>query len=82
MAIPQSAADLGKTEDRFSALHNLRDQINQSLDNSEKLDTLSMGMSNDLEAAISQGSTMVRVWHRYIWQKQTRRLYKGEQQND
>ena len=61
MAIPQSQQSEEKQKIAFAALHNLRDQINQSLDNSDKLDTLSMGMSNDLEAAISQGSTMVRV---------------------
>ena len=61
MAIPQSQPTLEKQKIAFYALHNLRDQINQSLDNSKKLDTLSMGMSGDLEAAISQGSTIVRV---------------------
>ena len=61
MAIPQSQQSEEKQKNAFSTLHNLRDLINQSLDNSDKLDTLSMGMSNDLEAAISQGSTMVRV---------------------
>jgi pyridoxal phosphate enzyme (YggS family) len=61
MAIPQSQPIVEKQKVAFSALHNLRNQINQSLDNSKKLDTLSMGMSNDLEAAISQGSTIVRV---------------------
>ncbi|MGB0450353.1 MAG: YggS family pyridoxal phosphate-dependent enzyme [Porticoccaceae bacterium] len=61
MAIPRSGQSQEKQKTAFSTLYNLRDQINQSLDNSEKLDTLSMGMSNDLEAAISQGATMVRV---------------------
>jgi uncharacterized pyridoxal phosphate-containing UPF0001 family protein len=36
-------------------------QINSGLDNSQKLDTLSMGMSADLEAAIAEGATLVRV---------------------
>lgn len=61
MAIPRSQQSVEKQKVAFSALYNLRDEINRSLDNSEKLDTLSMGMSNDLEAAISQGSTIVRV---------------------
>jgi pyridoxal phosphate enzyme (YggS family) len=61
MAIPQPQQTVEKQKIAFAGLYNLRDQINRSLDNSEKLDTLSMGMSNDLEAAISQGSTMVRV---------------------
>ncbi|MGY8814333.1 MAG: YggS family pyridoxal phosphate-dependent enzyme [Gammaproteobacteria bacterium] len=37
-------------------------QLYESLqNNSIKLDTLSMGMSNDLEAAIAEGSTLIRV---------------------
>ena len=61
MAIPRAEQSMEKQQSAFSALYKLRQQINQSLDNSEKLDTLSMGMSNDLEAAIAQGSTIVRV---------------------
>ena len=61
MAIPRAEQNMEKQQSAFSALYKLRQQINQSLDNSEKLDTLSMGMSNDLEAAIAQGSTIVRV---------------------
>jgi uncharacterized pyridoxal phosphate-containing UPF0001 family protein len=33
----------------------------QLIDDGMKLDTLSMGMSGDLEAAIMHGSTMVRI---------------------
>ena len=61
MAIPRAEPTYDKQIVAFRALADLRDRINQSLDNSEKLDTLSMGMSSDLEAAISQGSTIVRV---------------------
>ena len=61
MAIPRAEISFQKQQAAFHKLAQLREQINQSLDNSEKLDTLSMGMSGDLEAAISQGSTMVRV---------------------
>lgn len=61
MAIPQAQQNIEKQKVAFAELHQLLEQINQSLDNFEKLDTLSMGMSNDLEAAISQGSTIVRV---------------------
>ncbi|MBT7376096.1 MAG: YggS family pyridoxal phosphate enzyme, partial [Porticoccaceae bacterium] len=35
--------------------------LNSLLDKSQKLDTLSMGMSDDLEAAILEGATIVRV---------------------
>ena len=61
MAIPRGSNNFQEQQTAFHKLSQLRQQINQSLDNSEKLDTLSMGMSGDLEAAISQGSTMVRV---------------------
>ena len=61
MAIPRAEPTYDQQIVAFRALADLRDRINQSLDNSEKLDTLSMGMSSDLEAAISQGSTTVRV---------------------
>ena len=61
MAIPRAQQNIEQQKSAFAELHQLLEQINQSLDNFEKLDTLSMGMSNDLEAAISQGSTIVRV---------------------
>lgn len=61
MAIPRAEPTYDQQIVAFRALADLRDRINQSLDNPEKLDTLSMGMSSDLEAAISQGSTIVRV---------------------
>jgi uncharacterized pyridoxal phosphate-containing UPF0001 family protein len=43
---------------RFALLRQLRDRINTD---GLQLDTLSMGMSEDLEAAIMEGATMVRV---------------------
>ena len=58
MAIPEPAED-GELQRRpHRALHALLDQlIAQGL----ALDTLSMGMSADLEAAIGEGATIVRV---------------------
>jgi len=82
MAIPQSQQTVEKQKVAFHALHNLRDQINQSLDNSEKLDTLSMGMSNDLEAAISQGSTMVRVGTDIFGKRDPQNSLKESNRND
>ena len=35
--------------------------MNQLSDSLPKLDTLSMGMSGDLEAAVSEGANIVRV---------------------
>ena len=44
MAIPRAEPTYDQQIVAFRALADLRDRINQSLDNSEKLDTLSMGM--------------------------------------
>lgn len=46
-------------EPAFNDLAALRETLNQKLQ--LQLDTLSMGMSGDIEAAISAGSTMVRI---------------------
>jgi hypothetical protein len=56
MAIPQPGA--GDARAPYKTLRKLFDQIRQS---GLELDTLSAGMSDDLEAAIAEGSTLVRV---------------------
>ncbi|WP_210398280.1 YggS family pyridoxal phosphate-dependent enzyme [Motiliproteus sediminis] len=58
MAIP--AADLSEAEQHqaFARMQRLLEQI-QPL--SPGIDTLSMGMSDDLEAAVAEGATMVRI---------------------
>ena len=61
MAIPKARQDIKSQRQPFRALRLLKEQINQQLDNSKKLDTLSMGMSGDIEAAILEGSTILRV---------------------
>ncbi len=53
MAIPEPTNDLAVQRARFATLRKLAASLG--------LDTLSMGMSHDLEAAIMEGSTMVRV---------------------
>ncbi len=58
MAIPEPTDDIALQRARFRMLRELRDRI--ALDVGP-LDTLSMGMSDDLESAIAEGSTMVRV---------------------
>ena len=58
MAIPEPTADMALQRARFASLRALRDALNAG---GLALDTLSMGMSDDLEAAIAEGSTMVRV---------------------
>ncbi|QFU21816.1 YggS family pyridoxal phosphate-dependent enzyme [Shewanella eurypsychrophilus] len=58
MAIPTATSDKQLQKDEFQRLQALYQEL-QSL--YPQVDTLSMGMSNDLEQAIEQGSTMVRI---------------------
>lgn len=58
MTIPEPAADPALSRARFSQLRQLRDRLNAG---GLALDTLSMGMSDDLEAAILEGATLVRI---------------------
>ncbi len=58
MAIPEATDDMALARRRFAALRELRDGLNGL---GLQLDTLSMGMSHDLEAAIMEGATLVRV---------------------
>ncbi len=61
MAIPKPSTELAQQRQPFVRLRALLEQINERLDNSQKLDTLSMGMSGDLEPAIYEGATIIRV---------------------
>jgi len=58
MAIPHASSD---TEQQRKSFSKLRQQLEQLSLQGFKLDTLSMGMSGDLEAAIAEGATIVRV---------------------
>jgi len=58
MAIPEPSDDVALQRSRFAAVRALLDQLNAA---DFGLDTLSMGMSHDLEAAVMEGATMVRV---------------------
>jgi pyridoxal phosphate enzyme (YggS family) len=58
MAIPEPTPDIGLQRSRFRLLRQLRDDI---VSRGVALDTLSMGMSDDLESAIAEGATLVRV---------------------
>jgi len=58
MAIPEPTADVALQRRRFAMLRGLKEGLAAR---GYLLDTLSMGMSDDLEAAIAEGSTMVRV---------------------
>jgi pyridoxal phosphate enzyme (YggS family) len=58
MAIPEPTPDERLQRSRFAQLRALRDALNG---NGLALDTLSMGMSADMEAAVAEGATMVRI---------------------
>ena len=58
MTIPEPAADFSRQLALHQRARALFDQLNAT---GAGLDTLSMGMTDDLEAAIHAGSTMVRV---------------------
>jgi len=59
MAIPKAGKLAVEQRASFKKLAIAKDAVNQQFN--LKLDTLSMGMSADLEAAVAEGSTMVRV---------------------
>ncbi len=58
MTVPRATIDPVAQRAQFRALRELRDAVSVP---GVVLDTLSMGMSDDLESAIAEGATMVRV---------------------
>jgi pyridoxal phosphate enzyme (YggS family) len=58
MTIPARSDDFEQQRQPFRRLKQALQQLNQ---NGHTLDTLSMGMSNDIRAAIAEGATMLRV---------------------
>jgi len=58
MAIPEKTDNIERLEKQFDELHNIYNKL-QTL--YPEIDTLSMGMSGDLQSAIKCGSTMVRI---------------------
>ncbi len=58
MTIPRPTPDFGEQRAQFARLFELRQVV---LRDGIPLDTLSMGMSDDLEAAIAEGATIVRI---------------------
>ena len=58
MAIPEPAADFEAQRAPHRDLHALLAELNRA---GLALDTLSMGMSADLDAAVAEGATIVRV---------------------
>ena len=58
MAIPEPTNDMALQRRRFAELRGMKDALARE---GIVLDTLSMGMSADLEAAIAEGATIVRI---------------------
>jgi pyridoxal phosphate enzyme (YggS family) len=67
MAIPEPTTDIQLQRRRFALLREIRDKLAAA---GIALDTLSMGMSDDFEAAIAEGATMVRVGTAIFGQRQ------------
>ncbi len=59
MTMPPADSDEAEQRRIFAALRRLRDRINA--DEGLAMDSLSMGMSGDMEAAVCEGATMVRI---------------------
>ncbi|MGY4491171.1 YggS family pyridoxal phosphate-dependent enzyme [Pseudomonas sp. TE3610] len=55
MAIPEPTEDRAEQDAAFATVRTLQESLNLPLD------TLSMGMSHDLESAVAQGATWVRI---------------------
>jgi len=68
MAIPAPQATFDKQRAELGKLAQIQQQC---LQQGYPLDTLSMGMSNDLEAAIAEGATVVRIGTALFGQRQT-----------
>ncbi|MGH8620706.1 MAG: YggS family pyridoxal phosphate-dependent enzyme [Burkholderiales bacterium] len=58
MAIPEPTIDTALQRRRFALLRELKEQLGAR---GHALDTLSMGMTDDFEAAILEGATIVRI---------------------
>ena len=58
MAIPAATENFAEQREPF---HRLAQKFNELKTNLPTLDTLSMGMSQDLEAAIAEGATITRI---------------------
>jgi pyridoxal phosphate enzyme (YggS family) len=58
MAIPRTTANPRVQHENFGILREIRQTLNSR---GHKVDTLSMGMSNDMESAIAEGATIVRI---------------------
>jgi pyridoxal phosphate enzyme (YggS family) len=58
MAVPAAHPDPAAQRASFARIRRLRDELSEA---GFALDTLSMGMSGDLESAVAEGATMLRI---------------------
>jgi pyridoxal phosphate enzyme (YggS family) len=68
MAIPRMTSDPAEQHDSFRRVRILFEALKGK---GHDIDTLSMGMSADLEVAVSEGSTMVRIGTDLLGKRQT-----------
>lgn len=68
MALPRQTTVVEEQRESFRKVKRLFEQLKSK---GHDIDTLSMGMSYDLEAAISEGSTMVRIGTDLLGQRTT-----------
>jgi hypothetical protein len=65
MAIPEATSEYKQQRENFAKLASLLRQLQNEFAlgglDQEQLDTLSIGMSGDMDAAIAEGSTIVRI---------------------
>lgn len=60
MAIPAPTNDITEQENAFKKMEVLFEQLKQAFP-TQQIDTLSMGMTDDMASAITCGSTMIRI---------------------
>ena len=68
MALPRMSSDPATQHDSFRRVRILFEELKNA---GHDIDTLSMGMSSDLEIAVSEGSTMVRIGTDLLGKRET-----------
>ena len=68
MAIPAPTDNVAEQEAAFSQMEQLFEQLKVAFPH-QQIDTLSMGMTDDMQSAIKCGSTMVRIGTAIFWRK-------------
>ena len=68
MALPRMTSDPIEQHDSFRRVRILFEELKNA---GHEVDTLSMGMSSDLEIAVSEGSTMVRIGTDLLGKRET-----------